>query len=172
MKTKVFLIFFLAISLISNIWLGIHIKDKRNIALGNITSFSNLTLAGLNGLVKLVENPQANWESPEFKAKVYEQIVEAELAALAANQMVHLTSGTPSRVSSLMGQLSFRLQEEYVPVAVRIVSSNGAVNSQDKTTLINLVKDLRHAGWPLKHVQDLGWSKLQLSLDKFLSSEH
>jgi len=168
-KTKSLLIILLIISAILNAFLGFHIKSKRDIALDNVTCFANLTLAGLNGLVDLTNNP--HWEDPAFKMLVYDQIVEAEIYARAAHQMVQLTTGTPSQVSSMMGELSFRLQQKYTPVAVQIANTKGTIDPQNMSTLINLVNGLRQSGWPLQQVQDIGWSKLKLALDRFLSSE-
>ena len=169
MRTKNILLILLVISIAYGFWLGFQIKNKEDIALDRLTSFSNLTIGGLNGLVGLISDPKTNWEDPAFKTMVYRQILEAKLWSQTAELMVGLTSGTPSQVGSKFGELSFRLQQNYIPSARRIVITKGIVNSEDKAALIGLVKDLREAGWPLKQVKELGWSRLELSLDKYLA---
>jgi hypothetical protein len=152
----------------SGIWLCLQIKNMEDIALDRLTSFSNLTIGGLNALVGIISDPKINWEDPAFKTIVYGQILEAKQWSQTAELMVGLTSGTPSQVGSKLGELSFRLQQNYIPAAKRILITKGIVNSEDKAALIELVKDLREAGWPLKQVKELGWSRLGLALDKYL----
>ncbi|MGE5675487.1 MAG: hypothetical protein ACM3XM_16695 [Mycobacterium leprae] len=149
-KWTVVLVLLLIISLGMNIYLGNQIRRRDQYTRQGFMWLANWALVDLNSFIKLVNDPNVDWNSPTFRLSLKQSIDDATYAAQATGSVMSgLTTGPRWQVASGLNSLSFGLLQ-YRSMVDRIANAADPVTPDQQAQLKALAAKLVAAGWPDK----------------------
>ncbi len=167
-KRSALLASLLMVSLAANVWLGLRLRREGAQVRQGVAQLAWGTNYALNGLVRAIDDPGTDWNSPGFRTSLLEFCEWGMLySQVAGSTMGGPATGPYGGVVSQLNTLGFTMSD-YRSVAMRVAT--GPVTPNDQAKLLSLAANLRAAGWPrdpISRDDTQGWTAFADALARF-----
>ncbi|MGE5672927.1 MAG: hypothetical protein ACM3XM_03450 [Mycobacterium leprae] len=163
----------LLLSLVLNGWLLFRANRDSFYIRQGLSFTANAAVYWLDGLIKVADDPNADWDDPGFRTGLVQSLDGAMHNAQATGSVMSgLVTGPRWQVAAGLNWLGMALPGS-ASLAAQVASNPDPFPTDQKALLQGLVAKLKAAGFPRSQVDrddDQGWAQLAAVLQKLQQS--